>query len=78
MSDDHKSLQQIIDFRLEKLNKLREDVLFTLNRGGGSMQINESGDDRRHSQRLDLSFEISVLNQKGKTINVCEIGRAHV
>jgi len=25
MSDDHKSLQQIIDFRLEKLNKLRED-----------------------------------------------------
>ncbi|MBT3878812.1 MAG: hypothetical protein HON76_04530 [Candidatus Scalindua sp.] len=56
------------------LNKLREDVLFTLNRGGGSMQINESGDDRRHSQRLDLSFEISVLNQKGKTINVCASG----
>jgi len=25
MSDDHKSLQQIVDFRLEKLNKLRED-----------------------------------------------------
>ena len=25
MSDEHKSLQQIIDFRLEKLNKLRED-----------------------------------------------------
>ena len=25
MSDDQKSLQQIIDFRLEKLNKLRED-----------------------------------------------------
>ena len=25
MSDDHKSLQQLINFRLEKLNKLRED-----------------------------------------------------
>ena len=42
MSDEHKSLQQIIDFRLEKLNKLREDGVNVSYLNGKRWEIHKS------------------------------------
>ncbi len=38
------------------------------------MQTKESYSDRRINQRLDLSFDISLPDQKGKTLNVSATG----
>ncbi len=38
------------------------------------MKINESDSENRLNQRLNLSFDISLLDQKGKTINVSATG----
>ncbi len=35
---------------------------------------NESASEQRHNHRMDLFFDISVSNQKGKTINVSASG----
>ncbi len=38
------------------------------------MMVGESGPDKRLNQRLNLSFDISLPDQKGKTINVSATG----
>ncbi len=38
------------------------------------MQINKKDSNKRLNQRMDLSFEISLPKQKGKTINVSATG----
>ena len=38
------------------------------------MQIKETDPDKRLNQRLNLSFDISLPDQKGKTINVSATG----
>ncbi len=38
------------------------------------MQTKESQPDKRLNQRLDLSFDISLSEQKGKTINISATG----
>ena len=51
------------------LERQKEYVLYIVVEGGG-MQIKESVPDKRLNQRLNLSFEISLPEQKGKTINI--------
>lgn len=38
------------------------------------MAIEESGSDKRLNERLNLTFDISLQDQKGKTINVSATG----
>ncbi len=38
------------------------------------MMTKESDSDKRHNKRLDLSFDISLSDQKGKTLNVSATG----
>ena len=40
----------------------------------GSMSTEELDSDKRDNQRLNLSFDISLPQQKGKTINVSATG----
>ena len=41
---------------------------------GNSMKVEEKDSDKRHNTRLDLSLEMSLPNQGGKTINISASG----
>lgn len=41
---------------------------------GKGMKVQKKGSEKRDSERLDLSFQISLPSQEGKTINISASG----
>ncbi len=64
----------INDAGMVLLNQRKREIQEDWNMPRDEGFVSENDPDRRHNERLNLSFEVSLLDQDGKTTNVSASG----